>query len=64
MGNMASLIEQSSTGKSGSFFYYSEDRKYMLKTISRKEFHFLKAILKAYHLYLKNNPDSLIIRYT
>ena len=59
---MASLIEQSSAGKSGSFFYYSEDKKYMLKTISKKEFHFLKSIVRAYHVYLKNNPDSLIIR--
>jgi len=62
MGNMASLIEQTSSGKSGSFFYYSEDKKYMLKTISKKEFYFLKTIVKAYHVYLKNNPDSLIIR--
>lgn len=32
-GNLASLTEKVSSGKSGSFFYYSFDDKYMLKTI-------------------------------
>ncbi len=32
---MFSLEEQCSAGKSGSFFYYSNDGKYMLKTISK-----------------------------
>jgi 1-phosphatidylinositol-4-phosphate 5-kinase len=34
MGNISSLKEQMSTGKSGSFFYYTADSLYMLKTIS------------------------------
>jgi len=42
MGNITSLKEQCSTGKSGSFFYYTADSKYMLKTISRNEFLRLK----------------------
>jgi 1-phosphatidylinositol-4-phosphate 5-kinase len=41
MGNFMCLTEQSSTGKSGSFFYYTADGKLMLKTISRDEFYFL-----------------------
>lgn len=32
-GNLSSLTEKVSSGKSGSFFYYSSDDKYMLKTI-------------------------------
>jgi len=38
MGNIASLSEQCSSGKSGSFFYYTSDSLYMLKTISHTEF--------------------------
>jgi 1-phosphatidylinositol-4-phosphate 5-kinase len=34
MGNISSLKEQCSTGKSGSFFYYTADSNFMLKTIS------------------------------
>lgn len=33
MGNLSCLSEQSSTGKSGSFFYYTSDGRFMLKTI-------------------------------
>ena len=41
LGNFMCLTEQSSTGKSGSFFYYTADGKFMLKTISHEEFYFL-----------------------
>lgn len=37
-GTNKSLSEVTSTGKSGSFFYYSPDGKYTVKTISRSEF--------------------------
>ena len=41
MGNFSCLSEQSSTGKSGSFFYYTADGRFMLKTIERDDFYFL-----------------------
>ena len=63
MGNIASLKEQCSTGKSGSFFYYTADSLYMLKTISPTEFHHFKDILKAYYLHLKSYPHTLIARF-
>ena len=62
-GNLTSLSELTSTGKSGSFFYYSSDGKYTLKTISKDEFHFLREILKNYYTHLINNPQSLIIKF-
>ena len=34
MGDLASLTEIMSEGKSGSFFYFSHDMKFMVKTIS------------------------------
>ncbi len=61
-GNLTSLSELTSTGKSGSFFYYSADGKYTLKTISRTEFHFLKKVLKNYYTHLIENPHTLIIK--
>ena len=33
LGEMSSMTELTSQGKSGSFFYYTADGKYMLKTI-------------------------------
>jgi len=62
MGNIFSLSELISSGKSGSFFYYSADGKYMLKTISKNEFHFLKSILKNYYQHMMDNPDTLMCR--
>ena len=41
-GDLSSLKELTSSGKSGSFFYYSADARFTLKTISRDEFNFLK----------------------
>ena len=62
-GNIKSLNEQCSTGKSGSFFYYTPDSKYMLKTISHAEFVRLKHILKQYYTHMVNYPQTLITRF-
>ncbi len=58
-----SLRELCSTGKSGSFFYYSYDSKFVLKTISLAEFDFFKNILEDYYFYIQNNNDTLIQRF-
>lgn len=63
MGNISSLKEQCSTGKSGSFFYYTADSNFMLKTISSAEFHHLRHILKEYYDHLALYPHSLITRF-
>jgi 1-phosphatidylinositol-4-phosphate 5-kinase len=57
---MTSLTSQ---GKSGSFFYYTADGKYMLKTIRYKEYKFLRTILKDYYNYINENPETLITRF-
>lgn len=36
--NQETLYELSSSGKSGALFYYTKDRKYMLKSIAGREF--------------------------
>mmetsp|Transcript_22526 Transcript_22526/g.21674 ORF Transcript_22526/g.21674 Transcript_22526/m.21674 type:complete len:190 (+) Transcript_22526:2018-2587(+) len=61
--NYSSLYELCSSGKSGSLFYYTEDQKYMLKTISKDEFKKFKSILKEYYTHLESNPESLITRF-
>lgn len=43
------LSELISPGRSGQFFYFSYDLRFMLKTITRGEAKFLKAILPSYY---------------
>src|SRR6202035_1940133 len=51
------------TGKSGSFFYYTADNRFMLKTISPGEFKHLKLILKDYYEHLTMYPHTLVTRF-
>ena len=62
-GNLTTLTELVSCGKSGSFFYYSADGRFTLKTIHRAEFHFLMGILKNYYEYIIANPQTLIVKF-
>ena len=52
-----------SSGKSGALFYYTKDKKYMLKSISGREFRQLIKILKDYHRHLETHPDSILVRF-
>lgn len=62
-GNFETLAELCSSGKSGSFFYYTGNGKFVLKTMKKKEFKFFKTFLKKYHQHLTvDNPESLISR--
>ena len=62
-GKFQSLKELFSTGKSGSFFYYTSDGKFMLKTIRKEEFKLMQKMLKDYYEHVsEKNTDSLICR--
>lgn len=63
MGEVTSLSGLTSQGKSGSFFYYTADGKYMLKTIHYGEYKQLRAILEDYYYYIKQNPQTLITKF-
>lgn len=63
LGNLSALSELSSEGKSGAFFYYTADGRYILKTMSRKEHRCLKAMLKFYYRYITENPHTLLVRF-
>lgn len=63
MGNITSLKSLTSTGKSGSLFYYTADGQFMLKTISHDEFEHFKAIIKEYYTHLLRFPHTMIARF-
>lgn len=63
--NLASLKTNSGNdgGRSASFFYFSFDKKFLIKTISRGEKRFfLKQILTDYHLHNVNHEDTILSR--
>jgi 1-phosphatidylinositol-4-phosphate 5-kinase len=57
------LFELSSPDKSGSFFHFSYDYCFIIKTIRHSEHKFLLSILKDYHKHVKNNPHTLLSRF-
>ncbi|KAF9245387.1 hypothetical protein BU15DRAFT_85686 [Melanogaster broomeanus] len=57
------LSELGSPGKSGSFFYFSRDYRFIIKTIRHSEHKFLLSILKEYHAHVKTNPHTLLSRF-
>lgn len=55
--------ERFSDGASGAFLYFSEDRRYIIKSMTNEERDTLLSILPAYHAYLKNHRESLLTRF-
>lgn len=57
------LSELGSPGKSGSFFYFSRDYRFIIKTIHHSEHKFLRSILGRYYEHVKENPHTLLSRF-
>ncbi|CAJ2509118.1 Uu.00g141440.m01.CDS01 [Anthostomella pinea] len=57
------LSELGSPGKSGSFFYFSRDYKYIIKTIHHAEHKFLRKSLKDYYNHVTDNPNTLLSQF-
>lgn len=57
------MLEKFTEGKSGSFFYFSYDFRYIIKTITTEEEKFLRRIAYGYYQHMKRNPHSLIVRF-
>ncbi|KAL9122491.1 MAG: hypothetical protein Q9187_000948 [Circinaria calcarea] len=57
------LSELGSPGKSGSFFYFSRDYKYIIKTIHHAEHKLLRRILRDYYAHIEQNPNTLISQF-
>lgn len=56
-------IEFISNSKSGQFFFYSHDGRFMIKTQTKDESKFLRRILPHYYRYVINNPNTLLTRF-
>lgn len=56
------LSELVSSGKSGSFFYYSQDYRFIIKTIHHSEHKFILKILRFYYEHIKSNPHTFLSR--
>ena len=52
----------SAGGRSGSLFIYTEDKKWVLKMITRTEMKFLRGLLNEYLSYIGENKYSMINR--
>ena len=57
------LSELGSPGKSGSFFYFSRDYKYIIKTIHHAEHKLLRKVLRDYFAHIEENPNTLISQF-
>ncbi|CAI4347501.1 CPI_1c_G0010680.mRNA.1.CDS.1 [Saccharomyces cerevisiae] len=57
------LSELNSPGKSGSFFYYSRDYKYIIKTIHHSEHIHLRKHIQEYYNHVRDNPNTLICQF-
>ncbi|KAF8524317.1 hypothetical protein BU17DRAFT_43095 [Hysterangium stoloniferum] len=57
------LSELGSPGKSGSFFYFSRDYRFIIKTIHHNEHKFLLSVLKDYYNHVKSYPNTLLSRF-
>lgn len=51
-----------SAGKSGSFFLFTRDKKFAIKTIKKSERKIMLKFLKAYHQHLSEYPKSLLCK--
>lgn len=57
------MLEKFTEGKSGSFFYFTRDYRYIIKTVTSEEESFLQKIAYRYYNHMQNNPNSLIVRF-
>eukprot|EP01116_Phalansterium_solitarium_P008059 TRINITY_DN2128_c0_g1_i3.p1 TRINITY_DN2128_c0_g1~~TRINITY_DN2128_c0_g1_i3.p1 ORF type:complete len:574 (-),score=123.80 TRINITY_DN2128_c0_g1_i3:93-1814(-) len=57
------LYEVKSPGKSPSFFYFSHDYQFIIKTINREESTLFRAILPKFYQYIVHNPDTMLCKF-
>ena len=57
------IIAKFSEGRSGAFFFYSQDNKYLIKTLNRSESQLLLNTLYRYVEYMKKNNKTYLTKY-
>lgn len=55
--------ERVSEGKSGAFFYFTQDRKYVVKTMTHEELRSLLCMLPQYCTFIQNQPNTFVTRF-
>jgi 1-phosphatidylinositol-4-phosphate 5-kinase len=56
-------LEFISNSKSGQFFFFTHNKQFMIKTMSKEECKFLRKILPSYFKYVMENQNTLLTRY-
>jgi hypothetical protein len=51
-----------SEGRSGSFFYFTENKRYIIKSITKAELSILKKLIPIYYQHSKDNPSPVLSR--
>ena len=49
-------------GRSGSFFFFSHDRKFIIKTMTKEELNLMLSIFSQLSTHFQRNPDSLLAK--
>ena len=57
------MLEKFTEGKSGQFFYFTRDLRYIIKTVTEDEEKFLQKIAYKYYNHMRLHPNSLIVRF-
>lgn len=57
------MLSEKSQGKSGSFFFFSQDGNFLIKTIYKRELEVLLGMLPNYFKYLQDNRTTRLCRY-
>ena len=61
--NKDSMLKiKESEGKSGSFFFFSHDNKFVVKTLKNHELDTMLNVMESYYCHIFNNQDSLLAR--
>jgi len=63
LGKLSDQLAKFSDGRSNSFFIFSPDKKFIIKTINEEESKVLLRMLPSLHRYFSANPHSLITRF-
>ena len=57
------LCAKFSEGRSGAFFFFTKDMKYLIKTLTKSEAQLLLDTLQRYVMYMKDNPKTYLSKY-
>jgi len=57
------LLEFISNSKSGEFFFFTHNQRFMVKTMTKSESKLLRKVMPAYYSYISKQPHSLLTKF-